>query len=485
MIWTLKLLVVTMLAVAAGPWAWSQAVDGSFLATELLGRPTANGVTIHIAPNHGIEVYFEYGTEPGVYSNSTPLVSAQAGVPLETRIDSLAADTRYYYRMWYRLGNEGEFVAREERSFHTQRPPGSSFTFAIQADPHLDENSDPDIYRLTLANELASAPDFLIDLGDTFMSDKLGAGVTYDQVLQRHLLLRSYYDLACHSMPLFLLLGNHEGEWGSRLDGTGNNLPVWATKIRKQYYPNPMPDEFYGGNPREDAFVGMRQNYYSWEWGDALFVVLDPYWNVPQSPEQRGDWSLTLGREQYDWLKQVLEKSKAAYKFVFAHNLVGGSDRGGKMRGGVEAAKYLEWGGYNLDDTWGFDLARPGWDLPIHQLLLRNNVTAFFHGHDHVYARQDLDGITYQEVPQPSARNYRLGNRAETYGYVEGDILGGSGYLRVTVTPDEVNVEYVLTWTPTNESEEHRNGEVAHSYTMKPRNSEPVPSSLSRKGRED
>src|SRR6185369_10397342 len=93
---------------------------------------------------------------------------------------------------------------------------------------------------------------------------------------------------------------------------------------------------------------------------------------------QKGDWSLTLGTAQYDWLKQTLENSTATFKFVFAHNLIGGYNQNvngvlqGAMRGGVEVAKYLEWGGYNLDGTWGFDVYRPEMPLPIHQLLVAN-----------------------------------------------------------------------------------------------------------------
>jgi hypothetical protein len=37
--------------------------------------------------------------------------------------------------------------------------------------------------------------------------------------------------------------------------------------------------------------------------------------------------------------------------------------------------------------------------MPIHQLLLENHVTTVFHGHDHLFAKQELDGIIYQEVP--------------------------------------------------------------------------------------
>jgi uncharacterized protein (TIGR03437 family) len=138
----------------------------------------------------------------------------------------------------------------------------------------------------------------------------------------------------------------------------------------------------------------------------------------------------------------------------------------GKMRGGIEVAKYLEWGGYNLDDTWGFEQARPGWAMPIHQLLVANNVTAFFHGHDHIYVRQELDGILYQEGPQPSARNASVGNRAATYNYTHGTVLDGVGYIRVRVSPTEVRTEFVRSWTPAAETGGRKNGEVTDSHTI-------------------
>jgi uncharacterized protein (TIGR03437 family) len=129
-------------------------------------------------------------------------------------------------------------------------------------------------------------------------------------------------------------------------------------------------------------------------------------------------------------------------------------------------AKYLEWGGYNYNDTWGFDTARPGWPMPIHQLLLANNVTAFFHGHDHIYARQELDGMLYQEGPQPSARNAAIGNRSTVYNYKQGTVLDGVGYIRVRVSPTEVKTEFVRTWLPAGETGGRKNGEVADSKTI-------------------
>jgi uncharacterized protein (TIGR03437 family) len=452
-----------LLLAAALLCLWRAAPAQNFAAQELLGRVTDSSVTINMAADQDLDAYVEYGIASGAYASRTATARYSSGTPFNIALTGLKANTRYYYRVQYRAAGASAFVARAEHSFQTQRPRGSTFTFDIQFDPHMDENSDAATYTQTLANILADKPDFLIDLGDNSMSDKLQP-VTQSGVLARNQLLRTYYDLACHSVPLFLVLGNHEGEWGRFLDGTPNNVAVWNTLARKQYYPNPVPDSFFSGDSQAYPLVGQRQAYYSWEWGDALFVVLDPYWNLPVAPDASGDWSLTLGPAQYAWLKRTLENSAATFKFVFCHNLVGGLNMNGPMRGGIETVKYLEWGGYNLDGTWGFDKARPDFAMPIHNLLVANNVTVFFHGHDHLYAKQDLDGIVYQEGPQPSARNTSLGTRGTAYAYTHGTVLGGVGYIRVTVSPTAVAAQYVQTWV--NETATQRNGMVADSYTI-------------------
>ena len=111
--------------------------------------------------------------------------------------------------------------------------------------------------------------------------------------------------------------------------------------------------------------------------------------------------------------------------------------------GGVEAADKYEWGGHNANGSSGFAAERPDWEAPIHQLLADNDVTIFFHGHDHLFVKQDLDGVVYQEVPQPSYRQYDKTSSAQQYGYTSGDVLGCCGYLRVTVSPSAVTVDYV------------------------------------------
>ena len=236
-----------------------------FVCGELLGRPTDNSISINICADRDVELFVEYGTQHAAYEKQSPPQSLRGGVPTTVSIASLSPNTRYYYRIRYRMPGSPDFLARDEHSFHTARNPGSSFAFAIEADPHLDASTNPELYRRTLTNISGASPDFLIDLGDTFMSEKLSV-TSQDSVTIRHLLLRSFFELACHSVPLMLAIGNHEGELGWLLDSTPDNLAVRTSNTRKLYFPNPIPERFYSGDTTQVSFVGQRQNYFAWQW---------------------------------------------------------------------------------------------------------------------------------------------------------------------------------------------------------------------------
>jgi predicted phosphodiesterase len=314
---------------------------------------------------------------------------------------------------------------------------GDQLVFTITADSHLDHHTDAELYQRTLKRAAADKPAFHIDLGDTFMSEKLtNRAIATQQYLDQ----RRYFDLL--GAPVHLVIGNHDGESGRYLHDMTNNLAAWSRAMRVRYFPEPLaPDG---------------QNYYAWRHSNALFVVLDPFWFTPRARRTDDNWFRTLGAAQYQWLKRTLETSQAKFKFVFIHHLVGGADN--QSRGGAEAAPFYEWGGLNADGSDGFKENRPGWPAPIHQLLVQNKVSVVFHGHDHFYAQQDLDGVVYQLVPQPGDPEGSI-RSAAAYGYRSGVILGSSGHLRVGVSANEGRVEYV-----------RADGSVAHSYAIPVRN---------------
>jgi hypothetical protein len=99
--------------------------------------------------------------------------------------------------------------------------------------------------------------------------------------------------------------------------------------------------------------------------------------------------------------------------------------------------------------------------------MFENKASIYFHGHDHLFAKQDKDGIVYQEVPQPSAKNLTT-ITGTSYGYVNGILMPNRGYLYVTVGPEKTQVDYVKTYLPSEENANRKNGDIAYSYTIVP-----------------
>jgi hypothetical protein len=429
-----------------------------------LCRPGADSITASILSWTNRDAIISFGETRETMTRHTDRIQLTAGLPRNIVLDHLKPDTSYVYQVSYSQSGEPA-VMDEVHGFHTQRSAGSSFTFGIQADSHLDLSSDVRVYQQTLANVIADKPDFMVDLGDTTMVDKFGSFYTRSESQYRA--QRYYIGKIAHSIPILLALGNHDGEQGFRLTGESNSMPLLSLAMRKMYFPNPEPGGIYTGNEIPEKGAGLLQDHYAWEWGSALFVVLDPFW-FTRERNGNDNWSMTLGKAQYLWLSKTLETSKAPFKFVFIHHLVGGLGR--DVRGGVAAAPYMEWGGKNADGSDGFLQNRPGWKMPIHRLLANNKVSIVFHGHDHLFAKEELDGIIYQEVPQPSHPSG--GTRsADEYGYT-GVILGSSGHLRVTVDPKQAVVAYVRSIVPGVTKDPIKNGNVAYQYSVLPKSLE-------------
>ena len=117
------------------------------------------------------KVYVEYGYSKNKYVSKTPVVSLAKGMTT-INIDGLKSDASVYYRVRYLLGTKTIFSALTASSIATTKA-SSDYVFAVQADPHMDENSSADVYNQTLEQVVKSSPAFFMDLGDIFMTDKL------------------------------------------------------------------------------------------------------------------------------------------------------------------------------------------------------------------------------------------------------------------------------------------------------------------------
>lgn len=386
----------------------AQAASTISASLQSIKEPTK--ASISVKSTFAAKAYIEYGYSSGVYSAKTSAVQLKAGTSRVFNIINLKPGAKVFYRLRYAAIGKSIYSSKPSSSFTLP----TSFTksvFAVQADPHMDENSSAEVYNGTLAQIVKSSPAFLVDLGDIFMVDKL-QDKSEINIRARYQLMKDYYQ-KLQGIPLKIVLGNHDGELGYSNFNT--------KKYRAEYFPEQTSEV----------------TYFSFQGPDQLHICLDPFTYTTENPKADG-WQWTLGRAQYDWLRQTLEASNARHKFVYIHHLLVGD---AQSRGGVEIAKRNEWGGLNTDGSQGFASKRSGWAKPVHDLLVENKVSFVFKGHDHVYVKQELDGIIYQTLPQPSHPGDKLS--ASQYGYLSGKAVGGSGFLRVTTSGATAKVEFV------------------------------------------
>lgn len=514
----------------------------------VLGRPTDSSMAISVlATAAGDKAYIEYSSQINetftelVTPQKTNAVTSASGEPIVVDISGLAKDTKYYYRVHYQSGGQGD-ISDNLHSFRTQRAAGSAFHFGVQGDTHPERFNNKmfhaELFTLTMEQVRDRQPDLYFMLGDDFSIEKIIQNFKDANYAAGHSFLRAvegiapfndyqalakpfsqsmivdgkqapqsnaaylemrqkYLGIMANATSLMLVNGNHEQAHMANIGGIFNNASIWAADSRLKYYPLPAPGGFYTGDEMKmspmngyttiEAGDGLLRDYYAFTWGDALFVTIDPYWHSATiSPDStlfadpEPPWGATLGNEQYAWLVKTLETSTAKWKFVFAHHV------NGNNRGAAAIVGRQEWGGEP-----GFAQNRPGWDKPIHQLFADTKVTIFFQGHDHMYSRERVDGVIYQEVPNPGDNSYFAYNcdayapatidwqGPAGYGIYEPDYsvrMPNTGFLDVTVSSDNVRVDYIRTYRPvdlqTNANKiftgNEKNGEVAFSYSVPP-----------------
>jgi Calcineurin-like phosphoesterase len=366
---------------------FGKAIAAVPVTSKVVGTTTSSSFSIAVMATSAVKAYVEYGYSKGAIAGKTSTYSISKGSSQNISISNLKANSLVYYKVKYAVGASKVYSSLTQMSIKTiPAQVFSSNTFAIQADPHMDENSSAAVYEGTLNQIVAATPAFLMDLGDIFMVDKL-ADKSEANIRSRFELMKGFYQ-KLGNLPLKICLGNHDGELGYSKFNTKN--------YRKEYFPEQTGE----------------LAYYSFTGPDQLHVVLDPFTYTIKNPTANG-WEWTLGKTQYDWLVETLKNSKEKHKFIYIHHLLVGDPQ---SRGGVEIAMKNEWGGKNNDGTYGFGTNRPGWGKPIHQLLLDYKVGFVFKGHDHLYVKQELDGVIYQTVPQPSHPGEKID--VTQYGYI-------------------------------------------------------------------
>lgn len=471
-------------ALAAAPAAtrWPLA------APPVVGRVTGERGVVHLVTSSALDRRLAFrvrwtkdADSPRAVSGTTEAQLAQRPLaPVELPVTVAAPDSEVRYQVEYALPDQPDAwkPAGPPGRFRTQRPSGEAFDYVVVADAHWGEDAlqgepNPRLWTgLDTMRQIGEDRpfDFCIDLGDHAL---LTDGVeTPAQAVYKYLRYRERMAAVLARTSLYAVLGNHEQEAGYFRRGTaddfgelGNRLgpsqyhQKWATDARLLCVPNPGADTYpeggegapgfetagewgAGREPWNDGTAGGLQNFYAWTWGDALFVVLDPFRYtrvdspvMPTAPEQ---W--TLGATQMRWFERTLARSGARWKFVFCHHVLGGV----LMESGVAYGRGS-----------AIEAARSGTEQArIHELMQRHGAQFFVYGHDHAFCHSRLGRVHYLCCARPTwlSRWWSKESMLESYGdiriqgrdkpWVEA-LYNVLGYTRFYVTPDCVRVTWV------------------------------------------
>ena len=110
-------------------------VAADFDGDIILGRPTDTSISVSVMTHLDQYVYVEYGDQRGEFGARTAAMELAAEGPHVFELTGLEPDTEYFYRLRFKQPEADVFQASTEYDFHTQRRRGSSFNFAVQADP--------------------------------------------------------------------------------------------------------------------------------------------------------------------------------------------------------------------------------------------------------------------------------------------------------------------------------------------------------------
>ncbi len=346
----------------------------------------------------------------------------------------------------------------------TQRPPGEGFSFTVITDSHVpqpvptaQQRDEIEAVYSAVMSDVAELedPDFIVNLGDMldfhmygFNAPPLRAEGSRDAYMNYRSLMGPLLGNAAH----FPVIGNWEGENGCFAEDVIDR----SLGQRLLYMPGPEPSTYpEGGSTNED--------YYAFQWGDALFVVLNVMTYTETCHElsslggQPEDW--TLGDDQLAWFEKTLSEATSKWRFVLIHHVVGGA------AGNPANSNYGRGGGQG---------AYIGEQALVHEMMLQSGVNIFFYGHDHVFTDMVVDGIHYT-LPGSAGAPWKFVT-SET-GYV--NYWPDSGYGRVRVSPEEVQVDFIA-----------QGGAQLYTYTLpedqnRSLNEPPLPPSADAQGPSD
>jgi len=177
-------------------------------------------------------------------------------------------------------------------------------------------------------------------------------------------------------------------QWKRFIDITGSNKTLHITPGNHDIQGNKSLNEFLRYFP---------ELYYSHSNEDTLFIFLNS--------ELPGEEGMITGK-QLAWLKDELQKT-FRYKFVFVHRPL-----------------------FPIFGLHGLDKHKQQRD-ELHQLFAKQGVSLVVSGHDHLYNRRKMDGITYIIAAASGGQTRFLSDTRFYFRYIVGKRTQSGYYFTV------------------------------------------------------
>jgi len=195
--------------------------------------------------------------------------------------------------------------------------------------------------------------------------------------------------------------------------------------------PNPNGETYPQGGSLDSDYD---QGYFAFEWGDALFIVLDAIKYKDSKRRNKTPSRFHIGQNQLDWVTRTLANASQKWKLVFTHHCFGGGDNYGRG-GGAFATQYEQALLHNLCKQYGAHI---------------------FKGHDHLWADEVVDGVHYYcaGLPWGPQCDYRTKGKGTSFDefYPNGFMstscksdppaCDNNGYCVVEITPQVLTIWY-------------------------------------------
>ncbi len=193
----------------------------------------------------------------------------------EVTLPGLKKNTQYTYRV------VAGSLASPLHTFHTKKERNDPLKFIVYGDSRTLSKVHEHLIQLMVPEK----PDFIANVGDV-----VSRGSRLDEWIDEH-----FYPIRHISgdVPIYISIGNHE------YGGFEGGVPPFEQRVH-----NPVNT------------TGSTEYYYSFDYGNAHFIFLDP--NEYEFPHGDG---ILPGSQQYKWFVSDLKKAKekSEWIFVFMH----------------------------------------------------------------------------------------------------------------------------------------------------------------------